>query len=461
MSSPAAPPAPLPPGPRSRFPGDHLLALRRDPLAFLGRMAREHGDAVRLRLGPRLGIFFAHPEQVREVLVTRNRSFVKGRALDRARLLLGEGLLTANGEPHLRQRRLIQPAFHRQRIAGYAATMREHAERQARAWAAGQVVDMSREMMRLTLGIAAETLFGARVEAEADEVSRALTTAMELFDVGLLALPDFVMRLPFPRAVRFRRARARLDAVIYRIISERRREGTDRGDLLSMLLAAVDEEGDGRGMSDEQLRDEALTLFLAGHETTANLLTWSWWLLAQHPAAEAALHAELDTVLGTRAASFDDLPRLAYTRAVVAETMRLRPPAWALGRRATEDVVVGGHLVPRGTIVLLSQWVTHRDPRWWPEAERFLPERWLDEEGAGDADDDAHGRPRFAYFPFGGGPRLCIGEQFAWTEAMLVLSTLARGWRARPASPAPVAPLPLITLRPAGAVHMRMEPRGG
>ncbi|MEW5929016.1 MAG: cytochrome P450 [Gemmatimonadota bacterium] len=450
MAPPAAAP-PLPPGPRTRVPGGDLLAFRRDPLGTLERVAA-YGDVVGMRFGPRRVTLLSDPELVREVLVVRHREFIKSYALQRARVLLGEGLLTSEQPLHLRQRRLAQPAFHRERIAAYAADMVSYAARMAEEeWRDGETVDVAREMNRLTLAIAGKTLFGAEVAGEAEEIAGALTTALGLYRRLTNPLGPLLDRLPTPGTLRMRRARARLDATVYRIIAERRRAGGDRGDLLSMLLLAQDTEGDGGGMSDLQLRDEALTIFLAGHETTANALAWTWHLLARSPEAEAALHAELDTVLGGRLPAVDDLPALPWTRAVLAESMRLLPPAYVVGRQPLHAMEIGGFRVEEGSIVLMSPWVIQRDPRWWPEPLRFRPERWTPEMEAE--------LPRFAYFPFGGGPRKCIGEGFAWTEEILVLATLAARWRVRPVPGHPVEPEPMITLRPKHGIRAALERR--
>lgn len=449
MALPASPP--LPPGPRTRVPGGDLLAFRRDPLGTLDRLAAAHGDVAALRFGPRRVTLLGDPERVREVLVTRHREFIKSYALQRARVLLGEGLLTSEEPLHLRQRRLAQPAFHRERIAAYAADMTAYAARMAEEWRDGETRDVAREMNRLTLAIAGKTLFGAEVVGEAEEIAGALTTALGLYKRLTNPLGPLLDRLPTPGTLRMRRARARLDATIYRIIAERRRAGEDRGDLLSMLLLAQDTEGDGGGMTDLQLRDEALTIFLAGHETTANALAWTWYLLAGSPEAEAALHAELDTVLGGRLPTVDDLPALPYTRAVLAESMRVLPPAYVVGRQPLHDMEIGGFRVEAGSIVLMSPWVIQRDPRWWPDPLRFDPGRWTPEMEAG--------LPRFAYFPFGGGPRKCIGEGFAWTEEILVLATLASRWRVRPVPGHPVEPEPMITLRPRHGIRAVLERR--
>jgi len=443
VSTQAAPvAAPEPPGPGRGLPFRDLARFRRDPLGFLERVHRRWGDVARFRFGPRSIYLLSHPDLIRDVLVTRHRNFTKSRALQRARVILGEGLLTSEGEHHLRQRRMAQPAFHRERIAALGETMVAYASRAAGEWRDGAEMDVVREMNRLTLAIAGKTLFGASVEAEADEIGAALTSALLAFKRLTNPLGPILDRLPLPGTVRVRRAGERLDATIYRMVEERRASGEDRGDLLSMLLAARDEEGDGAGMTDLQLRDEALTLFLAGHETTANALAWTWHLLSLNPDAEAALHAELGAVLAGRAPRADDLPRLPYTRAVLAESMRLRPPAWVIGREPKEDFEAGGYRIRAGSVVMLAPWIAQRDPRWWPDPERFDPSRWTPEMEAA--------LPRFAYFPFGGGPRKCIGEGFAWTEGILVLARLAQRWRLRPAPGAQVSAEPLITLRPTG-----------
>jgi len=386
------------------------------------------------------------------VLVTRADAYHKGRALERARRLLGQGLLTSEGALHLRQRRLMQPAFHRERIAGYGETMVRYAGRAADRWKAGETIDVHKEMVALTLAIVGKTLFDADVEEEADEIGKALTEALELFQ-RLLMVPygEFLEKLPIPSTLRFRSVRRRLDATIARLIAERRRNPRDRKDLLTLLLLAQDTEGDGGGMTDTQLRDEAMTIFLAGHETTANAMAWTWHLLSQNPEAEGRLHGELDRVLEGRAPGVADLPRLRYTEMVLSESMRLFPPAWILGRRAIVDHELGGYRIPAGSIVLLSQWITHRDARYFPDPVRFDPERFTAEAQAA--------RPRFSYFPFGGGPRVCIGEGFAWMEGVLVLATIARRWRFLPVDGIPVTPAAMITLRPKSGLPMRIEAR--
>ena len=439
-----------PPSPSQRYPGQALIQFRRDPILYLRRAANECGDVVRLPFSRDPLFLLNHPDLIRDVFVTRQRQFKKGRGLERMKRLLGEGLLTSEGDFHLRQRRLMQPAFHRQRVAAYSEAMTHFAAETAGRWTDGGTVDVAEEMMRLTLAIVGKTLFDAEVEAEADDIGGAMAEVISLFHLLMLPYADLLERLPLPPVRRFRAARARLDATVYRLIAEHRASGEDRGDLLSMLLLAQD-DGGGGGMTDEQIRDEAMTLFLAGHETTANALTWTWYLLSQNPEAEAKLHAEIDDLLAGRLPTADDLPQLPYTRRVFAESLRLYPPAWVVGRRVLEDYEAEGYVLPAQSIVLLAQSVTHSDPRYFPDPGRFDPDRWTSEAEAE--------RPKFAYFPFGGGPRVCIGEQFAWMEGILLLATLGQAWRLRLAPGQSVATQPIITLRPRYGMRMRVEKR--
>ena len=466
----------FPDGPKSFLPGAAVRALQRDPIGFLTQCARTYGDASHWRFGPQHFFFFNHPDQIRDILVTNARSFMKGRALQRAKIFLGEGLLTSEGELHRRQRRLVLPAFHHERIQHYGEVMVAYGRRAAEQWRDGEELDVHREMMRLTLSIVGKTLFDADVAGEADELGRALTVLMDLFTTLLSPFAGILQRLPLPQTRRFRKAMARLDATIYRIIEERRAAGIDRGDLLSMLLLAQDEEechperseGAGwqggtmsvppappgpsltLGMTDLQVRDEAMTLLLAGHETTANALAWTWYHLSRNPEAERGMHDEIARVCGDRIPSPADVARLTFTEMVLAESMRIHPPAYLIGRMALEDVTVGAWRVPKGAIVIVAEIVTHRDARWFPDPMRFDPMRFT-----GDA---KAARPKFAYFPFGGGPRICIGESFAWTEGILLLATIAQQWRFTAGRD--VEPLPLITLRPKGGMPMHATRRG-
>src|ERR1051325_2179248 len=408
-----------PPAPKGRILLGVLPEFRKDPPEYLRRVAHEHGDIAELRLGRQQVYFINRPDWIRDILVTHQTNFKKSRMLERARVLLGDGLLTSEGEFHKLQRRLVQPAFHRERLAGYATAMVECADACRARWTPGEL-DIAGEMMRLTLAIVARTLFSADVSSEAGEIGVALSEVLGLFETVLMPFSEWLEKLPLPSVRRFERARARLDATIYRIIGERRSSGRDEGDLLSMLLLAQDEDTGGR-MTDQQVRDEALTLFLAGHETTANALTWTWYLLSQNPECEAKLHQELAEVLDGRLPAFADVPQLHYAEMIFAEAMRLYPPAWAVGRRALADYPIGDYTIPAGAVILMSPYVTHRDSRWFPDPHRFDPERWSPEETAQ--------RPKFSYFPFGGGARVCIGERFAWMEGVLLLSTIAQRWR--------------------------------
>ena len=434
-----------PPGPRSRIPFRYLRTLQRDPIPFFTKLASDYGDASQFHVGPQQIFFFNHPDLIRELLVTQHRSFHKSRVLQRSKVIFGEGLLTSEEEVHRRQRRLVQPAFHRERIARYAEVMIERAARLA--WRDGEVLDVHHEMMRLTLSVVAKTLFDAEVDQEADEIGAALTSLVDLFPTLMNPIANLLRKRPLPQTMRFRRSLERLDKTVYAIIDKRRKSGEDRGDLLSMLLMAVDEEGDGGGMTDQQLRDEAMTLFLAGHETTANALAWTWYLLSLNPEAANAMHRELATVLGNRLPTPADYARLPYTEMVVAESMRMFPPAWAVSRLAIEDATIGEWLVPRGAVVVAAQAVTHRDARWFPDPSRFDPLRFTPEAKAS--------RPKLSYFPFGAGPRICIGEGFAWMEAVLIVATIAQRWKLDLVS-RDVTPQASITLRPKGGIRMRV-----
>ena len=442
--------ATVPSGPKGPPVLGQLLAFRRDPLAFLTRIAREYpGDVVRFRPGPRDSYLVKSPELIKEVLVTRQHDFSKSRGLEWAKLFLGEGLLTSEGEFHTRQRRLAQPAFHRQRIGAYADDMVRRTVDARERWSSGQVLDVDGEMMRLTLAVVSSTLFGTDVAASADEVREDLAAIIGLFPRFSLPFFGLIQKLPIPSNARFNRAVARLDALVYGIIAQRQRDPGDRGDLLSMLLLARDEEGGGR-MNERQLRDEVITLLLAGHETTANALTWTWYLLSQNPEADARWREELRRVLGSREATADDLPALRYTEMVLAESMRLFPPAWGMGRRALRDLTLGGFTIRKGSVLALSPYIVHRDPRLWPDPLRFDPERFTAEAKAE--------RPRFAYFPFGAGARSCIGEPFAWMEGVLLLATIGQRWRLRLLPGHPVEPKALMTLRPRYGMKMVAEP---
>jgi len=437
-----------PPGPGLRPSEFPLFGFRKDRLGYLTEAARKYGDVVYLRFGFEKIYLVNDPELIREVLVTNHKNFLKGRGLERVKRMLGNGLLTNEGQDHLRQRRMIQPAFHRERIAAFAQQMSAEAERMMAEWKDGQEVDIAREMGRLTLRIVGKTLFGSDVEDIADEVSNSLTALMESFYLLMLPFPGLIEKLPIPRVRRMMAGRKRLDEIIYGLIHARRKAGAHGDDLLSMLLQAQDVEGDGGGMTDEQVRDEAMTIFLAGHETTANAMAWTWYLLAQHPDVERTLHEEVSRVINGRLPSAADYPLLVQTEKIVSESMRLYPPAWLVARRAIAEQKLGGYTLPAGTLVMMSQWVTHRDPRFFPDPLKFDPERWTPEFKTA--------LPKYAYYPFGGGPRLCIGEGFAWMETVLLTAAISRKWRMELLPGQAIEPEPVVTLRPRNGIKVRL-----
>ncbi len=438
------------PGPRGPLSGARFFRLE-TVLDFLGDTFRRYGDVVRYQLGPWPLFLIAHPDGVKHVLQDNHTNYLKSQDYRILKRLLGEGLVTSEGALWLRQRRLIQPIFHRQRVAGFGAIMSAATLEMLARWEAlaaeRRPFDVASEMARLTLKIVGLALLSVDLSNEADAIGRALKAANERFahfDLGML-LPW----LPSRRNRDFHQAMRTLHRLVDEIIAERRREGRERGDLLSLLLAARD-ESTGEPMNDRQVRDEVLTLILAGHETTAMALSWTWYLLAQHPEVERKLEAELRAALGGRPPTVADLKDLNYTGMVIDEAMRLYPPVWAVGRSPIEDDEIGGYRIPKRSIVMLSQYVTHRHPAFWEEPERFEPARF-----------SAHGgqaRPRYAYFPFAGGPRQCVGNVFALTEANLILATIAQRYRMRLVEGHPVELQPLVTLRPRYGIRVRLEP---
>jgi cytochrome P450 len=439
-------PAARPPGPGFGTLGSIRRIRRRQLTGFLDDLRADHPRLTYVRLGDEDAYLLFEPDLARALFAEHGRDTTKGRGLERAREILGQGLLTSEGAFHRQQRRLVQPAFHGDRIAAYAEIMRDEAVRTSAGWSDGRRVLMAEEMGALTLRIVGRSLFGSQLsEADIHAVADGLDTLFGSFTRLLLPGTSLLNRLPTRRNLRLLAARQGLDALVYRLIAEHRGAG-DNGDLLSMLLLARDDNGEP--MPDVQVRDEVLTVLLAGHETTAMALTWTWLLLARHPEAAARLHAEVD-------GGATDLP---YARAVVAESMRIYPPAWIIGRRAAADLVVDGWTVPAGTLITTAPWVLHRDDRWWGDGQAFRPERWLTAEGT--FAETAPGQPRGAYFPFGAGRRVCIGESFAWTEAVLALATLARDWAPEALPETSAAVRPAITLRPADRTPMMLRRRG-
>jgi cytochrome P450 len=441
----------LPPGPKGKLLTGNLAELRQDTLAVFTRCAREFGDVATIRFGITRALVLNHPRLIEEVLITNARNFRKHFGVRLLRASFGNGLLTSEGEFWLRQRRLIQPAFSRERIATYATIMVEIADRLTSNWRDGEHRDVHTDMSRLTLEIIARAMFGASVGEQAIAVGEAVAVLAD----GVSQRLNSLFRLPhvIPTLANIRRGRAalRLDSILYDIIRKRRQSKETGDDLLGILIRASDED-DGTQMTDRQLRDEAFTLFVAGHDTTALTLTWGLYLLARHPDVARRLENELDEVLNGRSPGAADLPQLRYADMVIHEIMRLYPSAYAIGREAIEACEIGGYDVPAGSTVLMSQWAVHRDPRWYNDPDRFLPERW--------ADGLERKLPKCAYFPFGGGPRVCIGNHFALMEAILVLSAIMRNWRVSvPAGEQPVRPKPLITLRPERPVQLTLERR--
>jgi cytochrome P450 len=425
----------------------NVLAIARDRLWVMQQAGAIRGGICELPVVGGSVVIVSTPDLVHEVLVTQADSFAKGSAFRFLRPIIGNGLLTSEGEFHRRQRKLMAPALAHKRIAGYAGTMAAYAERAQRAWADGAQIDASAEMMRLTLDVVSKTLLDADVGDATGEVGSAVSILVRAVNARMSTPLSFLLgsasRNPDVRA-----AIATLDGIILRIIRERRRSKTDTGDLLSMLLAAQ-EEGTGEGMSDAQVRDEVMTIFLAGHETTANALSWALYLLARHPEAYARLRAEAVAVLEGRTASASDIPRLGFALQVFKETLRLYPPAYLTSRMASRDVEIGGHLIAEGTDVVANICTMQRRPEYFTDPDRFDPERF---EAAAEKT-----IPRGAYLPFGDGPRICIGNNFAMMEGQLILATLAQRVELSLVSAGEIVPEPLVTLRPAGGVPMRVK----
>lgn len=433
----------------------HLNEYRKDTLGFLEGMAKEHGDVIHLRVLDYSFYLVSHPELIEEVLVTKSKSFIKSKDYRDELSFLGNGLINSEGSFWLRQRRLAQPAFHRKRISSYGETMVSYAQRLLTSWDAsanrGAERDVNEDMVRLTLEIVAKTLFHVDIAEDAHEVGEALDVFMHNTRTDKPLWQMLIPKgFPTPANRRFKRANQEMDRLVYDLIARRRESGKDEGDLMSMLMQTQDADT-GESMTDKQLRDELLTILMAGHETTANALSWTWVLLARHSEVEAKLHAELDEVLGGRAPTMQDLPRLRYTEQVIKESMRVSPPVWGVGREALEDCEIGGYAVPKGMQVSITQWLVHRDERFFEDAKAFKPERWT--QGF------EKSLSKFTYFPFGGGPRLCIGNNFAMMEAVLLLATLAQKYRLELTHPEEVVPQPTITLRPKNGVKVRVRAR--
>lgn len=446
-----------PPGPKGRLISGNLKELRSDPLKLYTEARREYGHVVRFHSIPTIYWYMlSNPADVEYVLQKNQQNYVRDPFSKAAFYpLIGEGLLISTGDFWRRQRRLAQPAFHRQRLAALGTTMARATESTVEHWReyarSAKPMNVAQEMMRLTLRIVGLALFGTDLSKAADAVRDALTVSLEHVDYRMTHLPFVPDWMPTRRNRRFHKARRTLDEVVHLIINERRKAGTDAGDLLSMLMMASDEET-GEGMSDEQLRDEVITLLIAGHETGATALSWCWYLLAQHAEAERKLHEELAEVLGGRTPTVEDLAKLPFTKMVIEESMRLYPPAWAMGRQAVADDEIRGYHIPAKSLVIFSQYVIQRDEKLWDNPEEFRPERFSPGEQLME-------RPRYAYFPFGGGARICIGNNFAMMEMQLILATLAQAFRMKLVPGHKVQATPLVTLRPRDGILVTLEER--
>jgi cytochrome P450 len=432
------------------IPGGLKLGFSTDPIGTLMDASKKYGDIFFISVGRNKLYLINNPTYINEMYTIHHKDVVKGPQFQRAKRVLGEGLLTSEGEFHHRERRLMQPTFHHERIVSYAKIMTEYIQMMCDQWKEGETLDIHEEMTSVAMRIVAKCLFGTDIK-DAKDVGVALSETIEYFDKLASPFGGIMNKLHLTNYDKYEQALKKLNDTVYAIIQEKRKSNQRTGDLLSMLLDAVDAEGTGR-MTDEQLRDETMTLFLAGLETTSNALTWAWYLLASNPRAEKKLHDELDRVFPDgRYPTAEDYPKLEYTAKVFKEALRMYPPVWGLGRRTLNDITLGDYFIPAGSIVMLSQYVMHHDPRYYDKPDEFNPDRWTPEM--------QQKLPKYAYFPFGGGPRGCIGEPFAWMEAVLVLSSVARRWKMNLAKGNNVKMWPRITLRPRNPMTMDISRR--
>ena len=453
---PKADRAALPPGPTELPIVGQSFRYLRNPVGLMQETAT-YGDLATMSVKPALVYLASHPELIRQLFVVNHRSVGRGRMTLTLQYLMGMGLVTADGPLHLQQRRLMQPQFHHRRIESYGEIMTDFARRHQQRWQDGDHIDLAAEMSELTLHVVVKTLFNLEL---ADTVRR-IGAAFELSNDYIKSRDNqpppvrrLFHRLPLPFTRRFKRSLAYLDATVYDLIAQRRRSGLDGNDLLSLLLNVRDDEAENPQdavMTDQQVRDEVITLFAAGHETTAVALTWTWYLLATHTDVQARFHAELDDVIGNRAPTLADLSNLTLTDRILTESMRLYPPIWSTGRMAFEPIELDGYRIPAGAAIVAPQLIVHRDPRWFKDPLQFQPDRWTPQ--------FRENLPRFAYYPFGGGPRLCIGEGFAWMEAKLLLAVLGQRWRMRHDAGHKIELQPLVSLRPKGGMPMYLERR--
>ncbi|HEV2418694.1 MAG TPA: cytochrome P450 [Terriglobia bacterium] len=438
----------IPPGPKGHFLLGSLPEIRKDELDFLTRIVREHGDVVRVKVVNIPAYVISRPDLIEYVLITNQKNFIKSVYLTESKALFGEGILTSDGSFWRRQRRMLQPAFHRDRVAVYCRSMVKHAARMLDGWRDGETRDIHRDMMQVTMEIIAHVLFGENISGETQAIGEALGVFFEQFDerFGLYSIPEW---LPTPGNLRYRKAMRQLNEKVNAIIHKKRALRQDNGDILSALFEARDENGEG--MTETQVRDEMMTLFFTGHETTALALSWAWYLLGQNPRAAEKLEAEVDMVLGGREPTYEDLPRLPYTEMVFKESIRLYPPAYAVVRAAVEDCEIGGYHIRAKSTIAMFPYVTQRDPRTFDRPEEFIPERW--------ENDFQKTLPRCAYFPFGAGPRLCIGDGFAKAEVPLLLAAIAQKYHIELAPDHPVLLSPSLTLRPRKGIKVVIHKR--
>jgi len=449
-----------PPGPHSILPNKLLRKFMNDPTKTLMEIAHTYGDICHFKFGRQHIYLLNNPDYIEGILIRDHKNFIKSRGLQVSKRLLGEGLVTSEGEYHDRQRKLIQPTFHPNRIKAYGDIMTSHAVRMQERWKDGSTLDIHKEMMHVTSEIISKAVLGSDIKAEEDEVGVALQTCMEYFNRLQMPFGELIEKIPIlPINKGYQSAKKKLDSIVYAMIKEHRdNEGKGvyhKEDLLYTLLQAQDTEAGIGRMTDLQLKDEVMTIFLAGHETTSNALTWTFYLLSQHPTTDDRVYAELSSVLGDkdnkRIPTVEDIPKLEYIEKVFRESMRLYPPAWTLGRKAINDYKVDKYVIPAGSVILMSQYVIHHDSRYFSDPDVFYPDRWTKEARL-------H-LPRFSYFPFGGGIRGCVGEPFAWMEGILLLATICRNWKMHHDRDHKVGLKPLITLRPKYGMRMRLESR--
>lgn len=438
----------LPPGPKSRFPLGYLLSYRKDSIGFLKKIVKEYGDIVHFKIGLIRIVLLNHPDYIKEVLTIQQRNFVKGRPLEMAKEILGDGLLTSEGDYHKSHSRIIQPAFHRNMLETYVPIITKGVQRMMNRWKDGEKIEVKEEMTNLSITVAGKTLFHADMEEEAPKINQALEDVTSLFERIIVPFSEILLHIPLPGTIRFKKAKKLLDEMIYGMIDERRKNTEHPTDLLSLLIQS---QKDSVGMSDQQIRDEALTLLLTAFDTTSTALTWAWYLLSQNPDAEAELHKELDRVLEGRLPTAENIPQLKYTRMVFGESLRLFPPSYLIVREALHDFHIDKYIIPGGTLILMSPYLIHHDARFHPNPEKFDPYAW---------EQHSHGQQaKYEYLPFSRGPRSCIGEPFAWMHGILVLATMAQTLRLKLQPDHRIELQPLINLRPRHGMVMTLHVR--